>query len=564
MVLLRMPTRSEIADDYTLQSQPPRPRKVFITPPTAPNFIDRETELEQLEAWFEREGEPVSVIGAIGGQGKTYLAARFVEGLRQSERAVQIRWVECDENLKVKDLLHDFANEMEGHNIAEARVVRDCEKPLRARLDALVRYLERASDRWLLVLDDFHKLKEDKDNWDEFVRFIDQRCRRTKMLIVTRREPEALDEPKLPIGAHEELRLPELPKEMAKTYLGLLGLEVDGETAEQIWEKCSGSPLAMKLFSQAAKRRSVEAVLSLPLPQWSDKAQAWLDELQRDLSDEAKEAAKRLAFSRFFIIQFYQNPFISLDDIRPVERELLLAMGATEEGLDELDRAYLLNRDEEGFLQLHDLLWDYWIDKVLQEAIDELGEDFRSKFQEKIQKQKGFPFDLMREVILRGETKVSKWVDSAVEFLQKQAYRLAKEGDFTGAEELLEHAALDLVAHPPFEPFRIDIYAEGLLSLGDIALEQGDKKVAEHFYRESIEACEVFWDDWDELHSTLLKALQRLAKLRWQQGRLKESQLKKIEHLLQEPFLQEPFEDEGERLKVLGRIVAAVKKLLLA
>jgi hypothetical protein len=85
--------------------------------------------------------------------------------------------------------------------------------------------------------------------------------------------------------------------------------------------------MAMKLFVQAARRRSIERVLALPLPAWHERAAEWMDELLADLSEPAKEVAKRL----------------SLFD-EPVEEDLLLAIGATEKGLWELQDFRLADR----------------------------------------------------------------------------------------------------------------------------------------------------------------------------------------------------------------------------
>jgi ATP/maltotriose-dependent transcriptional regulator MalT len=111
----------------------------------------------------------------MGGQGKTALAAKAVSLIRMSERAMQVRWVEGDENLSVDDLLDDFAEEMQRHNSEDARHVRDEEKSLKSRLDALIQFLEHSPDQWLLVLDDFHKFDKDKERWNELVKFFAQR-----------------------------------------------------------------------------------------------------------------------------------------------------------------------------------------------------------------------------------------------------------------------------------------------------------------------------------------------------------------------------------------------------
>jgi hypothetical protein len=363
---------------------PPKParfRETFMTPPQPPKeFVDRKEELAQILGWLDSEGCPVFIIGAMGGQGKTALAAKAVSLMRMSERAMQVRWVEGDENLFVDDLLNDFAEEMQRHNSEDARHVRDEKKSLKSRLDALIQFLEHSPDQWLLVLDDFHEFDKDKGRWNELVKFFAQRGNRTKLLILTRREPEAAEYPKLPIGSCQELRLPELPEEEARDFLMQIGLEVDEEEASQIWRKCSGSPLAMKLFAQAARRRgSIQRVLQLPLPEWTENARAWLEELQEDLSPAAKEAMKRLSV---------------LSDLRPVEWELVVATGETpemretvEQGLNELDRYYLLQRNEDK-LQLHDILHEYWLRRVLKESIEELGEEFKDHVRARLEKRK--------------------------------------------------------------------------------------------------------------------------------------------------------------------------------
>lgn len=482
---------------YNLPSKPPH-RRVFIAPPIAPNFLDRENELSLLFDWIEQEGKPVFVIGSIGGQGKTYLAAKFIERIRLAEKAVQIRWVECNEGLKLDDLLQDFAEEMEGRNVSEARIIKDSGNPLLIRLDALVRYLEHTPEQWLLVMDDFHKLLRTEGDWDEFVRFIDQRCRRSKLLIITRREPEVLDEPKLPVGAYEDLKLPELPIEMAQRYLAILGLNVDEETAEAIWKKCSGSPLAMKLFSQAAKRRSVEEVLSLLLTEWSEGTREWLDELQRDLSDEAKETLKRLVVLSCSSIELKKLEPTPIIEKVPVEPDLLLAVGATEKGIEELERAYFLDYDEEGRFSLHDLLWDYWMELTIKETLKELGEEIEVKV-------KGLNmleiYDIIHTILKSKKNKIIEWLISASEWVmdytedyedyidrtffsqlpEDYLYFAVKikleEGDIKEAERLCfkilswhKKCFPSGDFHMPAAEYIIDI----LMNLGNIAIENND------------------------------------------------------------------------------------------
>ena len=417
--------RTKNLESIYIPLKPPRFRKAFTTLPQPPrNFVDRENELRRLLDWLDTEGCPVFIVGAMGGQGKTALAAKFVSTLRLAERSVQVRWVNCDDALSVDDLLNDFAEEMHKHHFADARNVKDTYKPLRSRLDVLIHFLEYSPDLWLLVLDDYHSLSKDREKWDELVKSFAQGCSRTKLLLLTRIEPEVASYPKLPVGSCEELRLPELPKEVAQEFLTRIGLEVDEEQADEIWSKCSGSPLAMILFAQAAKRRgSIQVVLELPLPEWSENARAWLDELQRDLTPMAQDVLKRLSIF-----------------IEPVEWEVVVATGGTQEekaeieqGLFELDRAYLLERTDDGRIGLHDFLCVYWLKILIQETIDELGGD---KFIKegipviKFSRRTGEIIrDLTLEDILNGmysveyidKGKINKWLNNVAEWIVDKA-----------------------------------------------------------------------------------------------------------------------------------------------
>jgi tetratricopeptide (TPR) repeat protein len=247
--------------------------------------------------------------------------------------------------LTTDEFLLSIAYEMEQRNDRYASIVKDPKQEPKVRWDNAVRFLESQPERWLIVLDDFQKATDPK--WDELLQFFDRFCRRTKVLVTTRKELEALRGTKIPTGAHKIFDVHGLPKEVAQDYLRAEGLSVDEATSVRIWEKCEGNPEAMKLFAQAARRRSIERVLALPLPDWYEDATKWMDKLLADLSKPAKEVAKRL----------------SLFD-EPVEEDLLLAIGATEKGLWELQDFRLADRTVGDRWQEHDLLREYWQTKL--------------------------------------------------------------------------------------------------------------------------------------------------------------------------------------------------------
>jgi tetratricopeptide (TPR) repeat protein len=334
--------RREEPKEALREEQPIVPATSHFRPiPNHDNFLDRQSELEQLRAWLEEEAPKIGVLVGIGGQGKTYLAAKFAEECQQN--GWQVRWAE--QPLTTDEFLLSIAYEMQQRNDPYASVVSDPKKATQVRWDYAVRFLESQPERWLIVLDDFQKATDPK--WDELLQFFDRSCRRMKVLVTTRKEPEALRGTKIPTGAHKIFDVPELPKEVAQDYLRAEGLSVDEATSVRIWEKCEGNPMAMKLFVQAARRRSIERVLALPLPAWYEDATKWMDELLADLSEPAKEVAKRLSI---------------FDE--PVEEDLLFAIGATEKGLWELQDFRLVDRTVDDRWREHDLLREYWQTKL--------------------------------------------------------------------------------------------------------------------------------------------------------------------------------------------------------
>ena len=248
-------------------SQQPTYISHFTSITKTPNFLDREDELAMLLAWLDDPEKTVGALIGIGGQGKTYLAAKFA--LECQQKGWEVRWLELPKT--VDEFLRSVADEMQKVGNHYHSVVGDPNQPIDVRMDNAIRFLEGHSKRWLFVLDDFHKVSDDSD-WEMVVAKFDRSCERTKILLTARREP-ALPL-KLPTGTHELQDLPPLPKSLAQAYLEACGLQVSQDEAKEIWEKCKGNCEAMKLFAQAARRRKLADLLHLPLPDWSQNARA--------------------------------------------------------------------------------------------------------------------------------------------------------------------------------------------------------------------------------------------------------------------------------------------------
>jgi tetratricopeptide (TPR) repeat protein len=278
----------------------------------------------------------------------------------------------------------------------------------------------------------------------------------------------------------------------------------------------------MKLFAQAARRRSIERVLALPLPAWPEHAAEWMDELLADLSEPAKEVAKRLSI---------------FDE--PVEEDLLLAIGATEEGLWELQDFRLADRTVDERWREHDLLREYWQTKLSDqerrdwhrkagEWLGQQAENLQAAQSERdpeawsLEVQQTWVSYLHRAfwhfanageapLALQTASRITSFLhrwgewDKLLRLCQK-SLQLAKEsGDEKAAAEWTHRLAIRLHDRGNYKEaerlYRESLEikerlgnlagkAETLHALGRLAQNRGDYEEAERLYRESLEISE--------------------------------------------------------------------------
>jgi len=205
---------------------------------------------------------------------------------------------------------------------------------------------------------------------------------------------------------------------------------------------------------------------------------------------------------------------------------LLLAVGATEDGLQELERGYFLEWDDEGHLWLHDLLQEYWLDEAINEAVKELGDEFKDKLDRgevekpiriRLTRKKQSPHEKEQEkredtiyaVLSVGKSKLSDWLLAAAEWSLEQgnyldirrcvpwhpseapfclafmASKKLEEGDIAEAERLW------LKALPGLEEFafsdEMEEYLNAIVNLADFALERKEVTEAREYYVQGLQ-----------------------------------------------------------------------------
>lgn len=104
-----------------------------------------------LREWLENPEQTVGVLVSIGGQGKTYLAAKLAEEC--NEKGWQVRWMRLPKT--VDDFLRSIADEMQSQKDPYHTVAGDTNQILDVRIDSAIRFLEGNKDRWLFPVGRF-------------------------------------------------------------------------------------------------------------------------------------------------------------------------------------------------------------------------------------------------------------------------------------------------------------------------------------------------------------------------------------------------------------------------
>ncbi|HEY7155601.1 MAG TPA: hypothetical protein VH575_16685, partial [Gemmataceae bacterium] len=146
-----------------MPSHPPEPRLVHPLP-SAPDFLGRETELEQLHAFWDSDDRGVLSLVGLGGAGKTALVARFLSGLLRPDAVrpagglfVWSFYQEPDAGLFLRELLDYLAP------IGQATTAAKGAGLLYLLSDALVE-----GGRHLLVLDGLERVQRQAATGDRY------------------------------------------------------------------------------------------------------------------------------------------------------------------------------------------------------------------------------------------------------------------------------------------------------------------------------------------------------------------------------------------------------------
>ncbi|MFK5857151.1 MAG: response regulator [Bacteroidota bacterium] len=234
-------------------------------PPVLDDYVVREKIIEELEKNIIR---PLSVISAGAGYGKSVTVSEWLEQTRFLHT-----WLSLDEEhndfrmfmlylCAAIEKLFPGSLENTGNLLAAANL-----PPFEVISNSLINELCDIDQEFILVLDDYHSIRERKVHWlfDKWLRFPPPNIHLT---IVTRRDPP-LDMRALRANNRmTEIRMANLrfsDKEIASLFKKLLGIDLSDQTITKLQEKTEGWIIGLRMASLAIKdqediNRLIEAI----------------------------------------------------------------------------------------------------------------------------------------------------------------------------------------------------------------------------------------------------------------------------------------------------------------
>ncbi|MEZ4860215.1 MAG: BTAD domain-containing putative transcriptional regulator [Caldilineaceae bacterium] len=249
------------ADNGTLAlvktSQPPVPPTHSLcvdqgAMPIPTYFYGRRQDLAALQQWAVAERcRVISVVG-MGGQGKTTLAARFVQNVTQATPPVfeGIIWRSLLQAPTLTEILHDWLYHLSGQQMITFPAT------VERQLALLAEYIQQR--RFLFVLDNAESVvaaaASQSGEYAAYLQLWQLFCEREHQscLLVTAREltPPLNKQPEQP-GVFRRLWLDGLAVDDGEQLLKQYGLQGNRELLQALQQCYSGSPLALTLVAAA-------------------------------------------------------------------------------------------------------------------------------------------------------------------------------------------------------------------------------------------------------------------------------------------------------------------------
>ena len=467
--------------------------------PALTNFVGRTEELRMLESQ-----KNFFLIEGMAGIGKTSLASKFVEGIKESHCVFWHALKEVDSFNFLINKLAVFLSRfryLDLLNYLKAGGTDDATK-----MALLLEGMD--SEDYAVVFDDYQRCRDEKI--DTLLGYLQKNLRKARVVVLSRVRPKFFS----PLDANViERRLSGLDVDETLEFLSSRGVYMTPDEAAEIQERLSGHPLALNMFCEAFKEKKLMKVLE-SLPEYGLLEYFW-NEVYQGLDEREQTLLRCMSVFRYPITARAIMSVSSIKGIRgtlySLERKMVVGRLDEKYFLHEVIRD-LCYRFIDNPKEMHRQAAEYYLSEETTEALLEAihhmikAEDFQKaaqSIQEDLESKKqncierGYLsqyLDLLKSIPAEGvDEETWCWI-----LYGKGRVHLAR-GEFMKATENLSRS-LTIAERLS----KKTLIAKILKHLGKAYLGIGDLKTAENHFTKSLELLKDA-REWSELGSTFLE-----------------------------------------------------------
>ena len=249
-LLAKSPSTAQIKDASPIL------RTKLHRPKVSPDLVPRSDLVARLD---ELRRRPLTLVSSAAGYGKSTIASLWLEAWDGPYAWLSLDEEENDLRKFINYLLAAIRNAFPEACESTRSLLQGPELPPVSILSQhILNDLDEIEDPFILVLDDFHKIRE-KTVHDLMGAILAHPPQNLHLMLLTRRDPPLLTSLLRGRAQVNEIRSADLYFTVAETAVFLkntIGLSVDEKTAVTIQEKLEGWPAGMRLMSQALKYSS--------------------------------------------------------------------------------------------------------------------------------------------------------------------------------------------------------------------------------------------------------------------------------------------------------------------
>ena len=316
--------------------------KVSMEIPRIKTFVGRNSELLELSNSLDKN---IIIIEGIAGIGKTYVATRFAEEIKDE---YDVHWYgDLSEVSTLSSVMKRLAEVLKDNG--RPRLFSSIEN-LGYDIDVLITILkdELADNRFAIFFDNYHKAEDELDPLMKQLLHIEP----SKIILITREEPafyNVLDE--------RENRVAKVKIDHWDDYddtqemFRLRGIETTGDAAlREIHDRLHGHPQYLNLFCILAQKSKPEELLE-KLPKAQEDAHSYLEkEVYDSLESDEKHLLKTIAVYR---IPETIDAFLSVKEFTDID-----------EIFNSLINKFLVNEIGVDTYNVHEIIRDYCLNDV--------------------------------------------------------------------------------------------------------------------------------------------------------------------------------------------------------